>query len=608
MVKIGGFVEKLVPDAQAVFRRFPVAVLMVGLFASVVMMKTNSLLFDDETTIGLIGGTVLAAYLSIILSLVGEGREKPVSLIIHAAVCCVALIISYFFRQFAFVMPMAIGASILFLGSAPFWRADRNDVAVWDFTHKLWTAVIFTVVGSVIYTAGIFSISFALKSLFGLRMDDFVLEFLLPIGLAFLAPVCWMAMLPKHDEDDEDSLRNPGFISRAVGFLGTWILAPLTLIYALILIAYGLKIILAMSLPNGEIGQLVTPFLVIGTLTWLILDPPFIQEKRLARWYGKFWFPLAIPAAILLAIAIFVRIGQYGWTTERYLLVLAAVWAMGIALWFTFRAEAKRDIRIIPGFAALLLAIGSIGPWGADQFSAINQNTRLTQGLKANDMLDANGQLKPLADLEITDNEMAVRASGALRYLVKRRKAKRLVAYIPAGDEFELADATSTRGRLDMPKFIQRFNLEDVKYPDRYGNSYVYYNYHNDQQSVDIAGYTHLSQSNYVNLNSDARFVEGKTLGQYQVSSENGRLLVRVGADEISSFDAYNWLKQQPTSPDNQIDVEPRHVIYASDSIEIAIHITQANITKGGDENSGGSMQYLLMWKGIDMGEVKPIP
>jgi len=86
-------------------------------------------------------------------------------------------------------------------------------------------------------------------------------------------------------------------------FMGTWLLSPLTLIYALILIAYGFKIVLAGSLPKGEIAQLTTPFLIIGTLTWLLLS---------------------IPAAILLAISIAVRIDEYGFTTERIALLIYA--------------------------------------------------------------------------------------------------------------------------------------------------------------------------------------------------------------------------------------------------------------------------------------------
>ena len=162
------------------------------------------------------------------------------------------------------------------------------------------------------------------------------------------------------DEPYDELIDNPGFVSKAVAFLGTWLLSPLTLIYAVILLAYAIKVLVAGALPKGEIAQLTTPFLLIGTLTWLVLEPPFIKEKALAKLFRKVWFPISIPAAIMLAIAVFVRVGEYGFTPERVLLMLIVSWSLGLGFWFAFGPDDKRDIRIIPGFGAALLFIGCL--------------------------------------------------------------------------------------------------------------------------------------------------------------------------------------------------------------------------------------------------------
>ncbi|RZV38654.1 MAG: DUF4153 domain-containing protein, partial [Acidimicrobiales bacterium] len=520
------------------------------------------------------------------------------------------LLAGYYFREIEFLPQLAIGAAILFLGSSPFWRQTRNDVGVWDFTHKLWTAVLFTVAGSVIYLLGVWAIAAALKSLFGIRIDDLLTDFLLPIGLGFLAPVCWLSMLPAHDEDDGDSLRNPGFISKAVGFLGTWILAPLTLIYAVILIAYGVKIALAGALPNGEVAQLVTPFLIIGTLTWLILDPPFIQEKRLARWYHRVWFPLIIPAAILLAVAVFERISQYGFTVERYLLVLAAVWALGIALWFTFRPKAKRDIRIIPGFAALLLAIASIGPWGADQFSSINQQTRLTSALQANNMLDENGHLKPVELLEIIDDEAAQKAKGALNYLVRQRKPNRIKKYFSEDDSFEFDKNFVRRKWWDDEKLQKRFNLYGVKLPTRYSGSYDHYNYYNNRQSFDISGYELMSTGQYFNLQPDLDRENTISFGSYELITQGGDIRVQLDGNVVETFEAFEWLNSRPTLDENKLDLDPRLIIYADEGIQIAMQITNASINKSKEDsnNRNASLNGILLGKDVWSKEATPNP
>ena len=604
MSKLSAMIDKFIPDAQAVLRRFPLAILMVAAMTVIMLLKAND--FDtltDEMMMRLIGGTVLAAYAAAALTLVGEGRGKPVSLLVKAGAVIAALVIAYSFRSLAFITPMAIGASILFIGSSPFWRRGRNDVGVWDFTHKIWIAVVFTVAGSIIYMIGIFSISAALKSLFNLSIRDLVEDWLMPIGLGFLAPMAWMSMVPRPGEDDDsDSLRNPGFISRAVGFLGTWILAPLTLVYALILLAYMVKIVMSRSLPNGEIAQLVTPFLVIGTLTWLILDPPFIQKKRLARWFSKIWFPLMIPAAILLAVAVSIRIGEYGWTIDRYLLVLASVWALGTALWFTFRGESKRDIRIIPGFAAALLAIGSIGPWGADGFSAISQNARLEKALAANDMLGADGYLKPAADLSIKDKEASVIAKGALKYLIKHKKRGKISRFVNSAENFDFIDTVNS-DRLNNSAIYERFKLNGVHLPSRYNKANEGdVRYGNENVSVAVLGYDHISIQQHLGLDVKRSASYNKIkLGDFVVTNDKNNIVVMRGRDDVAQIDIMKWLEAQNFADDNTGKKVPLLILYSKGEQEIALHLMSANYSIDAGDGNFANVGFMLLTKGIEV-------
>ncbi len=493
---------------------------------------------------------------------------------------------------------MAIGAAILFLGSTPFWRGGRNDNGVWDFTHKLWSAVLFTVAGALIYVIGIFAISAALSSLFSVNISRVIEHWLLPIGLGFLAPMAWLSMLPAHDETDEDSLRHAGFISRAVGFLGAWILAPLTLIYAFILIAYGVKIVLTQSLPNGEIAALVTPFLIIGTLTWLVLDPPFIRKKRLARLFRKAWFVLMIPAALLLAVAVFVRIGEYGWTVERYLLILATVWALGVALWFTLRKEEHRDIRIIPGFAALLLAFASFGPWGADGFSAMNQSGRLHKALMANDMLDEAGRLKPQDVLQITNEKSAHTAKGALNYLVGNNQNKRVLRYIGVDEKSVLDQVGKNSLRFSRDVIQKRFGLDEVRDEDERFSPHAYISYTNPAQHIAVRGYDFISakHNRIFNLQNDSFFHEVQ-LGDYEVSTKNVTIRVVREGETLSTVHILDWLRAQDLGQDKSV---PPLVLYAAGEVEIALYLVSTHYTDS-DTQQGGSLEYRLLSKGIDI-------
>jgi Domain of unknown function (DUF4153) len=603
MGKLQNWFESLIPDTQAVFRRFPMAIALVAAFTTVLLIETSFGGLSDEMMMRLIGGLILAAYVSVIMVLYGEGRGKLVPIIVKAAAVLFCLLVGYFFRKMSFIPPIAIGGSILFLGNAPFWRPKfwqdgRNDVAVWDFTHKLWTAVLFTVAGSMIYVVGIFAITAALKTLFGFNIQNLVEDLMLPFGLGFLAPMAWMSMLPRHDDKDGDSLRNPGFISKAVGFLGTWILAPLTLVYATILLAYGLKILLTQSVPNGQIAELVTPFLIIGTLTWLILDPPFIQQKRLARWYAKLWFPLTIPATLLLGYAVFARIGQYGWTVERYLLVLASVWALGIALWFTFRGEAKRDIRNIPGFAALLLALASIGPWGADGVSASSQSGRLKSSLITNQMLDEEGYLKPASEIVIGDDVAALRAKGALGYLIKNRKADQIRKFITSGETIELLEGDKSQNRLNSSVVYKRFGLNKVSNQRKY-ESQQFYEYQDFSAPIAVAGYDYISTpQDFSKYGENFTNKTSYWFGDIGVSSQNqGIIISKRGGEELGRFQIWDWLKGHSTK-DGIIEMEPLLTVFDQNGLKVTLFITQASYT---DDSYSAYIQYNILIKGVDV-------
>ncbi len=608
MSKIGHILENFIPDAQGVVRRFPLATFMVALFAMIVTLKANDFAILNNDMMGrLVGGTVLAAYLAIVLTLVGEGMGKSVYAPIKLALISAALLISYFYHEFSFVTPMAIGATILWLGSAVFWRQDRNDVAVWDFTHKIWTGVIFTIAGAIIYMFGVFAISTALRSLFGVNIQSFVDKWMFPIGFAFLAPMAWMSMIPKHDdEDDGDSLRNSGFVSKAVGFLGTWILAPLTLVYALILLAYMVKIVMNQSVPNGEVAQLVTPFLLIGTLTWLILDPPFIQEKRLAQWFHKFWFPLMLPASCLLAFAAFVRIREYVMTIERYLLVLACVWALGIAIWFSIKGADKRDIRIIPGFAAMLLVIGSIGPWGADGFSAMSQNARLIQALHANGMLDAQGHIKPKGEYTLADKDAAIQARSALDYLIKTEKEKRINKLLATPINFEITKDEDQWG--EKKSIRKKFGLHNVRVPNKYNMSDGKYDetkgkflrtFDNHGQFTPVTGYDYIQRVSWYELGTSAR----QTVGPYKIFKDKKDLVIQENGIEVGRVDVVKWLQSKPVDEMGVMQLNPTIVIYANSNKKMALYIESAVLRFEQSKADSFTLSGVLLIKGIEVGE-----
>lgn len=240
------------PDVSAVLARFPVPVALMAVFTVLIILFKDSFYRDEYEAIGrLCVGLIISAYVSVCLSIGLKEQGKPRTLPLQLLLSMIICLLAWFSKDLRINLVMAVGAILLALGNSVRLRRARDDLHIWDFTHKLWTGAGFATAGSVIFTLGMFAITAALKILFSFDVEYLVSDLLLPIGLGFLAPLYWLSTLPAADEPYAELSMNPGFVSKAVAFLGTWLLAPLTLIFALILLVYGVKIIVTMSLPEG---------------------------------------------------------------------------------------------------------------------------------------------------------------------------------------------------------------------------------------------------------------------------------------------------------------------------------------------------------------------
>ncbi|MEE9346670.1 MAG: DUF4153 domain-containing protein [Robiginitomaculum sp.] len=560
--------EKLSDDLTTVFKRFPLAVLMAVLLTIAVLycIQTRP---DYAQALRLYSGPVLAGYVSLIFSLANEGREKPASKLLHIGAVLLALLACYFHEALRFNPWMAITAAVLYLGSAPFFRRGDDatkNVKIWDFTHRIWTGVIFTVLGSILFALGLMFIVEAMKKLFGFNIKDLAFDWLMPIALSGLAPLYWMSTIADPRTELDDSLRNPSFISRAIAFMGVWLLAPLVLIFAVILLAYLVKIISNGALPDGETALLVTPFLIIGTLTWLILDPPFIREKWLAKTFRAVWFWAMIPAAILLAISTSIRIGEHGLTMKRYLLVIGVIWALVVAAWYIVRRKSGPDLRLIPSFAALLFAVCSIGPWGAVGLSNINQKARVMDAIAAMDLRGADGFIKPAIDIKVPD-ESAHRKLSGMKYLYQHGEEKWVRAQFSQGDElFETEgetevtrwtfnDRIARRLRMNnagpvQPKFKAIEGIVDVSNYDGFLGRYNVHKRWTDEENANSA-YTIKSSNNTV-------------------------IIVSLGGKEVARFDFAKWRERLAKDGNDYLLSATPYAIGVTDGGTLAIVVTGA--------------------------------
>ena len=102
-----------------------------------------------------------------------------------------------------------------------------------------------------------------------------------------------------------------------------YVLLPLISLYLVILICYEAKILVTLSLPVGWVSYLVLVFAIFGILSFLLVHPIATQTANLwMRTFNRWFYFLLIPLLGLLFWAILYRINLYGFTHERYYVLL----------------------------------------------------------------------------------------------------------------------------------------------------------------------------------------------------------------------------------------------------------------------------------------------
>ncbi|MEP3655016.1 MAG: DUF4153 domain-containing protein [Litorimonas sp.] len=562
------------PDFEDVVRRFPLPVAIMAAFTVWIIANNHLKLtsFRDEEYIA--SGFILAGYVSVIASLITEARQGSAmrGALLGLVFAVPAFLLSYFAKTLDFTTVMAIGAAILFLGNAAAWRAGRDDRNVWNFTQKLWTGALFATVGSVIFLLGMVAISEAVKALFGMDLDKLTFETLLPFGLAFLAPLYWFGTLPRYGEAED--VAELSFEARALSFLGTWMLAPLVIVYALIVLAYGAKVLIQWDLPKGEIAQLVSPFIGVGMLVWLMLEPKVLKESGFVRLYRAGWHWIMLPAAILLAVAVFVRIGEYGYTSERVFLALVVVWAFVQSLWFVAFPKTKRDIRVPTALAAALLTFGAFAAQPLSTMSQFNRAMEVKREL-------------PVFEAEVLRNnpELAEQFLGGLKYLIQKEDEKRFKVLLPDREMPGKAYGP------DYKALISSLGLDKVK----------------DGRYNEWANFT-VSSEHPIEIIGDSKLYAGPPFRLYMsknttapkgiISSQSGSKVTLTIDEEIYRVDFEDIFSSLELvgQDDNEVDtLVPLIAMESESGVSATLTVLGGNLSYEGDAFNGGNITFAVI-------------
>lgn len=407
LTKLPHLMRGLVPDLQRVLQRLPVpTAAAIGLTAYLLfeLHKPGRLPADLATRLPLWLGLLLPASLAAAIWCEATGRPRSFSLATGLATAAGLALLVALADTLDLNYPLLATALFGLIGIAPFLRSADNG-RYWQFNHDVWTGLAFSLIAIVVFFAGISAIIETLRYLFGINIPHWLHEKIWIIACGLVAPLNWFGLLPTRFDDTVQEGAQSEFVSRAIAGLVRYVLVPLLFVYALILHAYALKILVEMAMPKGRIGWMVLSYAGVMAATALLSYPTREAGGGLVARFWRWWPLLLVVPAVMLFIAVGVRIRQYGLTEQRYLVLLAGVWIVLLVALQGWRAGHRR-LTAITGSLIVLLIAASFGPWGAAALSNRSQLRHFVERLEATG-LAANGKLKaqlpdaasiPLAD------------------------------------------------------------------------------------------------------------------------------------------------------------------------------------------------------------------
>lgn len=259
----------------------------------------------------------------------------------------------------------------LFVAFSPFM--DQGHInGFWQFNKVLFLRFLTAALYSAALYGGLAIALVAIDGLFNvdIRWQTYLTVF--AIIAAGFSPIFFLAGVPQSfAELDEDSAYPKG-----LKIFTQFVLIPLMTIYLAILLFYEIKIILIWSLPKGLVSSLIIGYAVFGILSLLLIYP--MKDKEGNSWiklFSRFFYIMLVPLIVLLLLAVWKRVGPYGITESRYILVIIALWLTGITSYFLL---SKRDnIKVIPISLALITILAVYGPQSATGLSRYSQLSRL---------------------------------------------------------------------------------------------------------------------------------------------------------------------------------------------------------------------------------------
>jgi hypothetical protein len=344
-------------------------------------------------------------------------------------------------------------AFFLFPLFVPFLQKG-NENGFWQYNRILFLRFFFTGAYCIILFLGILFAYLGGDMLFELSFPERIYPITFVLLFGIFGSVFFLSGIPQNILSLEKKTDYP----QGISFFSRFVLSPILIIYAAILLAYLVKILLSRQWPEGIVAWIILLFSAGGIFLVVLMHPLKDLGRKWAIYGTKIFFTLEIPFAIMLLSSLWIRISGYGLTELRYYAVAIGIWLFGIACLFLF--QKKPTLKIIPISLFLFCLLSSFGPWGAIALSEKSQVNRLQTVLEVEGLLQ-NGKIQK-ADSTL-DRRALCQINSSVSYILDTHGTESLQPWFERDIEKYLVQQERGNGCWTKGCFFSR-NLLGIPY------------------------------------------------------------------------------------------------------------------------------------------------
>ena len=382
-------VRRLLSDGWAAAQRFPEAVLC-GLVAGTAGAAGIDAA-DERFWFRICFAATLGLPLFVTLVLTGERRGWTGAWRWAARAGGAALLVAWWAASGGWqmnIIPVRFVHTALTLhlaaASLPYLGA-REPWGFWQYNRALFFRFLVAVIYAAAVFVGVALAVAALDNLFGVDVPEETYGRLWFAAAFGLHPLVFLAGVPKEFASLNENRDYP----KGLRIFSQNVMLPLVGLYVAILTTYLVKILITGTWPSGWVSYLVSALAVIGIFSLLMVHPERMRTERnwIDRYALGFWIAI-LYSAVMVLVALWQRIDQYGITEARYILGVLATWLAATALHRVITRT--RDIKAIPTTLAVVGALTLAGPWSAYSVAKRSQLGRIEEILTTHGALSGN--------------------------------------------------------------------------------------------------------------------------------------------------------------------------------------------------------------------------